>query len=352
MKKLRIGFLSTAAIGRKNWKAIFHSGNCVVSAVASRSLALSRSFIAECQREFAFEQTPAALGGYEELLASPEVDAIYFPLPTALRRDLVIRAAQNGKHVVCEKPCAGNAAELAEMIAACKTHSVQFMDGVMFMHGPRLPKLREILADGRSVGAIRRIASSFSFPGSADFFRGNIRVNGALEPAGCLGDLGWYSIRFALWALNWQMPRTVNARRLAASENLPGRPAAPTEFSAELFFDGGVSVAFYCSFVAGHQQWVQVSGQKGWLYLPDFVHPFNGYEPAFEVNRKTITVASGLKCPPDTDPSILGHGMSQDTLMWRNFAGQIFSGKPNEDWPAWSLQTQEVLDRCLQASEV
>ena len=244
MKKLRIGFLSTAGIGKKNWKAIFNSGNCVVSAVASRDVGKSRKFIDECQREFKFENTPLAFGSYEELLASKNVDAIYIPLPTALRKEFVIHAAQNGKHVLCEKPCANNSAELEAVISACKKNRVQFMDGVMFMHSPRMEKVREVLDDAKSVGEIRRISSAFSFYVGEDFFRNNIRVDGALEPAGCLGDLGWYCLRFALWAMNWQLPREVTGKILSQSENLPDRPSAPTEFSAELIFPGNVSAGF------------------------------------------------------------------------------------------------------------
>src|SRR5580693_6023158 len=96
MKKLRIGFLSAAGIGRKNWKAIFNSGNVVVSAVASRDLEKSRKYIDECQRQFAFAEKPRALGSYEELLASRDVDAVYIPLPTGLRKKWVIRAAKAG----------------------------------------------------------------------------------------------------------------------------------------------------------------------------------------------------------------------------------------------------------------
>jgi predicted dehydrogenase len=350
MKKLRIGFLSTAGIGKKNWKAIFHSGNCVVSAVASRDKAKSLKFIDECQREFAFAETPRAFGSYEELTASPEVDAIYFPLPTGLRKGFVIRAAENRKHVLCEKPCAVDAHELAEMLAACAKNKVQFMDGVMFMHSPRLEKVREILVDDKSIGDIRRISSAFSFYVGEDFFQSNIRANGTLEPTGCLGDLGWYSIRFALWTLNWQLPRTVGGKILSQSAALPERPSAPTEFSGELFYDDGVSVEFYSSFRTAKQQWVHVSGQKGWLRLPDFIHPFNSYEPAFEVNEKFITVASDVKCPPGIDPFPQGHATAQDTRMWRNFANQIASGKLNEDWPMWSLQTQKVLDACHEAA--
>ena len=351
MSKLRIGFLSTANIGRKNWKAILNSGNSIVTAVASRDIAKSRAFIADCQQAHPFEKAPAAMGSYEQLFSSPDVDAIYFPLPTGLRKDLVIRAAQHGKHVICEKPCASNAAELEEMVAACRTHSVQFIDGVMFMHNPRLPRIREVLDDNHSVGSIRRISSAFSFYPGEDFFRANIRADGALEPTGCLGDLGWYSIRFALWVLHWKMPESVLGKILSQSASLPGRASSPTEFAATLFYPVGVTVEFYSSFRVAKQQWVHVSGEKGWLHLPDFVHPYNGYEPAFEVNEKFITVPSGAKCPPGADPTDFGHPTAQDTRMWRNFAGQIASDRLNDEWPMWSLKTQKVLDACHESAK-
>ena len=350
MKKLRIGFLSTAGIGKKNWKAIFNSGNCVVAAVASRDVNKSLKYIADCQRELAFAETPRAFGSYEELIASPDVDAVYIPLPTGLRKEFVLRAAAAGKHVLCEKPCAANAAELEEMLAVCRKNSVQFLDGVMFMHSPRLARVREILNDSISVGEIRRISSAFSFYPGEDFFHNNIRTDGALEPTGCLGDLGWYSIRFALWTLNWQLPKTVTGKILSQSTATNSRIPSPTEFSGELFFDNGVSVEFYSSFLAAKQQWAFVSGQKGWLRLPDFVHPLNSYEPTFEVNEKFLTVASDVKCPPKIDPMMQGHATAQDARMWRNFANQIASGKLNDEWPLWALQTQKVLDACHEAA--
>ena len=350
MSKLQIGFLSTAGIARKNWKAILNSGNCVVAAVASREEEKSRAFIRECQQADAFDRAPEALGSYDELLASRNVDAVYVPLPTGLRKDFVIRAAQAGKHVLCEKPCAASAADLEEMLAVCKQHSVQFLDGVMFMHNPRLARVREVLNDGQSVGPIRRIASAFSFYAGEEFFHTNIRVNGALEPFGSLGDLGWYCIRFALWTLNWQLPESVAGKILSQSENLPGRPSTPTEFAATLFYPGGMTVEFYSSFLAAKQQWVHVGGQNGWLRLPDFVHPFNSYEPAFEVNEKFISLESDVRCPLGADPSEFGHATAQDARMWRNFANQIHSGKLNPDWPMWSLKTQQVLDACMKAA--
>ena len=351
MRQLQIGFLSTAGIARKNWKAVFNSGNCVVTAVASRDTARSRQFIAECQSTAPFAPPPAALGSYEELIASPNVDAVYIPLPTNLRKEWVLRAAAAGKHILCEKPCATNTDALEEMLAACRKHRVQFMDGVMFMHSPRLAKVRQVLDDDASVGPIRRISSAFSFYSSGDFFRNSIRVHGGLEPAGCLGDLGWYCIRFALWTMNWELPREVTAKILSQSEALPDCPTAPVEFSGELIFEGNVSAGFYCSFLAARQQWISVSGRKGWLRLPDFVHPLDSYEPAFEVNQAAVRVAAEVKCPPGADATLPGHPTAQDTLMFRNFANQIFSGQLNNDWPLWALQTQKVLDACLQSAQ-
>jgi len=354
MNKLRFGFLSTANIGRLNWKAIFNSGNAVVTAVASRDVARSREFIQKNQREFPFATEPTALGSYEELLASPGVDAVYISLPTGLRKEWVLRAAAAGKHVVCEKPCGVNLADIREMADACRKNRVQFMDGVMFMHNRRLPRIREVLDDGKSVGPVRWISSAFSFLGTGGFSDNNIRVDGRLEPTGCLGDLGWYCLRFTLWALNWQLPHTVTGRVLLQSEPVGGRKPAPTEFSGELFFADGVSAGFYSSFVAASQQWIFVSGREGWLRVPDFVHPYNSFEPAFEVNRKEIRVpaAPGSPVPaPGSDFGEFGHATAQNTVMFRNFANQISSGKLNEDWPMWALKTQQVLDACFESAQ-
>lgn len=349
MKNLRVGFLSAAGIGRKNWKAIFNSGRAVVAAVASRDAEKSGKYIDELQSRFAFAEKPRALGSYEELLAAPDIDAVYIPLPTGLRQQWVLRAAAAGKHVVCEKPCGVSAADLEKMLAACKKNRVQFMDGVMFMHSPRLPAVRKVLDDGKSVGEIRRISSAFNFLGHGDFSSANIRVNGALEPAGCLGDLGWYNIRFALWAMNWKLPRAVAGRILSQSAATGGRVPSPTEFSGELFFDGGVSAGFYCSFVAQFQQWAVIGGEKGCLQMPDFVHVRG--EPAFEVNgaEVRVKVPDAVRRPVSADPLEMGHATAQDTWMWRNFAKQISSGQLNQDWPMWSLKTQIVLDACLKA---
>jgi len=354
--KLRWGILGAADIARKNWNALRLSGNATVAAVASRDLERSRRFIADCQAAAPIDAAPRALGSYEELLASRDIDAVYIPLPTGLRKEWVLRAASAGKHVVCEKPCATSVADLREMLEACRRHRVQFMDGVMFMHSRRLPLMRAVLDDGSSVGAIKRITSAFSFPGTPEFFAGNIRVDPRLEPLGCLGDLGWYCVRFALWAMKWRMPRAVTGRILAEA-SAPGSPApVPVEFSGELFFEHGVSSAFHCSFVTGLEQWATVSGSKGYLRVADFVLPFFGNEASFEVHQAAAQVNG---CDRNLEahwrrfavPEYgTGHPTAQATNLFRNFTDQVRSGELNELWPEMALKTQQVMEACFDSA--
>jgi predicted dehydrogenase len=346
MTKLRWGILGAANIARRNWKALHQSGNNIVVAVASRDAARAGQFARDCQAQHPFDPPPDTLDSYERLLASPAVDAVYVPLPTNLRKEWVLRAARAGKHVLCEKPCAVSAADLREMIAACREHGVQFMDGVMFMHNPRLAAVRAVLDDAARIGPVRRIMSVFSFAGDEARFHTNIRVQDHLEPAGCLGDLGWYCLRFSLFVMRWELPRFATGRILSTARD--GR--TPTQFSGELIFPDGASAGFYCSFVTEGQQWVTVSGARGTVRLADFVHPRNSYEPGFEVNTTDHRVLAAPGTPVPAAPAALlefGHPSAQDTLMFRNFAAQVRTGRLNPEWPETALKTQLILDACL-----
>jgi predicted dehydrogenase len=335
---LRIGVLGAAGILRKkNWQAIQSSGNAVIAALATRDLARTREFIAERQAAAPFAKPPLAHASYEALLADKSIEAIYLPLPTVLRKEWVIRAADAGKHVIAEKPCAVSAADLREMQSACRRNRVQFMDGVMFQHNPRLPKLRAILDDSVRIGPLRRITSVFSFLGTGDFHERNIRVQQSLEPFGCLGDLGWYPLRFALWVMHWKLPRAVTGRILACDAG-----AAPKDFSGELFFDDGVSASFHCSFHALNQQWTNVSGANGAVRVPDFVLPKSDIPIAWEVNdmpvfKRDTSIYLGTETTPE----------SQETRMFRNFVDQVRSGSMNEEWFESALKTQQVMDACM-----
>ena len=352
----RWGILSTANIARKNWLAIRNSENAVVTAVASRSVEKAQQFIDECNAHTSFDPKPVALGSYEELLQRPDIDAVYLPIPTGMRKEWVIRAAEAGKHVLAEKPVGCDAAEVQEMIAACKKHQVQFMDGVMFMHSQRLNKLRDVLDDRLSIGQLRRITSQFSFCGTDEFAKSNIRSSGELEPLGCLGDLGWYNIRFSLWVMNYQMPLRVTGRMLTESRRSDSRSDVPTEFSGELFFANGVSAGFYCSFLTETQQWANVSGTKGSAHVPDFVVPYFGNETQFTVTNGALNQKCCDFRMEDHSRRVAvaeysnGWANSQETNLFRNFSHLVLSGKTDSAWAEIALKTQRVVDLCLQSA--
>jgi predicted dehydrogenase len=354
---IRWGILGTANIARKNWKAIQLTGNSTVTGVASRDLERSRQFIRDCQTQAPMQSEPQAFGSYEKLLESPQIDAVYIPLPTGLRKEWVLRAAAAGKHVVCEKPCAVTVADLREMIDACKKHRVQFMDGVMFMHSRRLAQLREILDDGKSVGEVRRITSAFSFWAPPELLSSNIRGNTQLEPHGCVGDLGWYCIRLALWVMNWEMPKKVAGRILSRSAQ-DEQNSVPTEFSGELIFNASVSASFYCSFITENQQWANLSGTGGYVEVPDFVLPFAGEQLELKVNNHVFS-ASGCDFKMEAHTRRVSvsehsnsHPTAQESNLFRNFADQIRSSQLNELWPEMALKTQEVMCACLDAARI
>ncbi len=354
--KLRWGILGTAQIARKLWQAIKLSGNGTIVAVASRTLDRSQEFIAECQATVPFTKVPRALGSYEELIESPDVDALYIPLPTGIRKEWVLRAAAAGKHVLCEKPCAVTPADLIEMIEACRQNRVQFMDGVMFMHTKRLERMRAVLDDGNTVGKIRRISTAFQFCSPKEFFKNNIRTDSRMEPQGCLGDQGWYCIRMALWAMKWQLPQRVTGRILSSYTRPTGTTPVPTEFSGELFFKDGASCEFYCSFVSALEQRVSISGTKGLFSLSDYVLPFEGGHLDFFTGSMDYRfegcdafMVPTAKLWQVREPSNSRRG-AQEVNMVRNFAKQVQSGRLSKFWPEVSLKTQQVLEACLESA--
>jgi len=354
----RWGILGAAQIAKKNWLAIGNTRNGIISAVASREIERARRFIDECQAEAGFPAVPRAVAGYEDLITARDVDGLYIPLATGIRKEWVLRAAAAGKHVVCEKPCANSVADLMEMLEACRRHQVQFMDGVMFMHSRRLDLIRKVLGDRDTVGQIKRISSVFSFSAPDEFFRSNIRMRTDLEPHGCLGDLGWYCIRFALWAMDWTLPRRVTGRILSQHRSPLSPAPAITEFTGELFFEGGVSGSFYCSFITGLAQWVHINGTRGDLHVPDFVLPFAGSEAALETTSPVHNVEGcNFTLEPHTRHWTVpeyshSHPTAQETNLFQHFVEQVQSGKVDESWPEMALKTQQVLQACRESALV
>jgi predicted dehydrogenase len=351
----RFGILGTSNIARKNWDAIRNAGNATLIAVGSRQRERAEQFIRECQASAPFGEPPRPTT-YDELIVNPDIDAMYIPLPTGVRKEWVLRAAAARKHVICEKPCGVNSAELEEILAACRANRVQFMDGVMFMHSARLAAMRKTLDDGQSVGEVRRIMSQFSFLGSDEFLKGNIRTHHELEPLGCLGDLGWYNIRLSLWAMNYELPQQASGRVLTATGHA-GAASVPIEFAGELLFDTGKSAGFYCSFNAENQQWAVISGTKGALHLADFVLPFYGSEARYAVSQPCFSVRGCQFNMEGREQRYSIHEYSnnapdsQETNLFRHFANLVLSGKPDTTWGEIALKTQRVVDACLRSSQ-
>ena len=181
MKKVIWGVLSTAKIGlRRVLPGMLKSDRLEIRAVASRSLAAARAAAGTLG-------IPRAYGSYEELLADPEIEAVYNPLPNHLHVPLTVKAAEAGKHVLCEKPIALTAAEAERLQAAAD--KVLIMEAFMVRFHPQWQRARELVRQGQ-VGTLRVVQMLFSYFNNDP---GNIRNMAAIGGGG-LYDIGCYAI--------------------------------------------------------------------------------------------------------------------------------------------------------------
>jgi predicted dehydrogenase len=199
-KKIRIGVLGAARIATvKVIPAMQQCQHCEVTAIASRDLVRAQSAAQQLG-------IPTAYGSYEELIANKSIDAIYNPLPNHLHVPWSIRAAEAGKHVLCEKPIGLNSAEVLNLIAARDRCGVKMAEAFMIRLHPQWLRSREIMQSGE-IGDVRSMHFVFSY-----FNRdaGNIR-NKPEYGGGALMDIGCYPIHAARWIFNAE-PRRVSSR--------------------------------------------------------------------------------------------------------------------------------------------
>lgn len=332
------------------------SGNGVVAAVASRDVQRAEQFIHDCSLEcppviddadgVATLTRPEAMGDYQSLLDRDDIDAVYIALPTGLRKQWVLAAAAAGKHVLSEKPFAVHGDDAREMADACRDAGVNLMDGVMFDHSARLGELRHTLTDPVAFGDLRRIQTHFSFCGDESFEQANIRASAELEPHGALGDLGWYCIRFILWAAGDRMPTAVSGR---AHVRLDGGKV-PGEFQGEMRFDDGLTAGLFCSFLSVNQQTATLSGNRGYVTLDDFVLPFHGSQSSWQSHQHELfidncrwnfgrhTKLHGVK------EQASGEATSQEVRMIRHFADEALHQRIDTRAADIAVKTQVVLD--------
>ena len=241
--------MSAARIARRSVGPGIHKArNGVLRAVASRSLERARGFAAELE-------IPLAYGSYDELLADPEIDAVYIPLPTSLHHRWVIAAARAGKHVLVDKPFAVDAAEAVEMVDACREARVQLLEGFMYRYDPRHARLRELVAEG-AIGDLRQVNTAFCFPITRD--PANVRLSTELA-GGVLGDLGTYCVSVSRLHMGSE-PQRLTARMTDDAEF-----EVDFDGNAVLEFEGGRAATVAFSFTTSRRHFLELIGTEGTL---------------------------------------------------------------------------------------
>ena len=305
---VRWGILSTAHINRKLLAGAALSSEVDVVAVGSRDLARARAFADE-------HGIPAAYGSYEELLADPDVEAIYNPLPNTLHCEWSIRALEAGKHVLCEKPMSSSPAEVEEAFAAAErtgfllsdpdvdavyislpnsmhvdwsvraleagkhvlcekpmdrrpaeverafdaadAAGLLLMEAFMYRHHPQTKKLRELVAAG-AIGDVLKIRSHFTFVLEDE---SDLRMRPELD-GGSLMDLGCYCVSGSRLVAG--EPESVEGRQVLT------RTGVDLRFSGTLRFADGVEAEFECGFDAPRSSRLEIEGTDGSALVRDF----------------------------------------------------------------------------------
>lgn len=263
MSKIRWGILSTANIGvGQVIPAMQQGAYCEISAIASRNLE-------QAQATAGLLGIAKAYGSYEDLLADPEIDAIYNPLPNHLHISWSIKALQAGKHVLCEKPLAPTAGEAQLLLDAARQHpELKVMEAFMYRLHPQWQLARQMVRDGK-IGPLRTIQAFFSF--YLDDPK-NVRNIAEFGGGGML-DIGCYTISLARFLFEAEPKRVLGL--------VEYDPTFKTDrlASAILDFGSGTST-FTCSTQLANYQKVNIFGTQGRIEIE---RPFNA--PANQATR-------------------------------------------------------------------
>ena len=259
---LRLGILSTARINRLVLAGASESDRVDVAAVGSRDLPRAEAYAREQRIERAY-------GSYEDLLADPEVDAVYIPLPNSMHVDWSIRALEAGKHVLCEKPLSRHPQDVVRAFDTAERAGLILTEAFMYRHNPQTARLKE-LVDGGAIGDLRVVRAAFSFTITDD---ANIRLAADLE-GGALMDVGCYCL---------------SGSRLLAGE--PERvfgtsvdeAGVDTVFAATMEFPGEVFAQFDCGFRLPMRDELEAVGTEGSIFLDD---PWHCRRPVIELRRE------------------------------------------------------------------
>ncbi len=248
-RTLNWGLLSTARINRALIPPLQVSKRNHLLAVGSRSQETADAYAKEKKIERAY-------GSYEALLADPDIDVIYNPLPNHLHADWTIKAVEAGKHVLCEKPLALNADEVDAIHAAARKHERVVAEAFMYRHHPQTLKVQELVKSG-ALGAVRLIRGSFSFVLSRE---GDVRLNPEWG-GGSIWDVGCYPISYTRSVLG-EEPVEVFGWQVT------GETGIDVSFIGQLRFENGVHAQFFSSFVTPFHSFMEIVGSEGTLNIP------------------------------------------------------------------------------------
>jgi predicted dehydrogenase len=303
-RRIRWGVLSTANIGRAAVNpAIQGSRNGTLVAVASREAGRAAEFADR-------HAIPERHGSYQALLENPNVDAIYLPLPNSMHREWTVRAADAGKHVLCEKPLALSVAECDDMIAAAERNGVKLMEAFMYRFHPRLEQLVTMVRAG-VIGRVTAIRSAFTFRLTDP---ANIRLNAALG-GGALMDVGCYCVNVS---------RTVAGEEPIEAQAWAvfGPSGVDERLAGALRFPSGVIAQFDCALTMERREAVEVAGTDAALELRATFLPGKG---AVEIEERRGRAAPVLHSAPASD---------QYRLMVEHFADCVLHDRPVRFPPA------------------
>jgi predicted dehydrogenase len=265
-RPLRIGILGAANIARLFVAGVRPSLKVAVTAVASRD--------AERAGKFAVETGIAQVHPtYEALLADPDIDAIYNPLPNNLHAEWSIRAANAGKHILCEKPLATSATEARAMFAAAARNGVQLAEAYPYRAQPQTLKLRELLKE-KAIGCLQLVQASFGFPLTD---ASNIRMNPALA-GGALMDAGCYPVSLVR-TIAGERPKRVHAMARWSESGVDRTLVASIEFSS------GLLAQVSCSFATARHRHAFVAGDGGVIRTTYFNDTSAALPPVLEIRR-------------------------------------------------------------------
>jgi predicted dehydrogenase len=321
-RPIRWGIVGTGSIANHIARMMRLAARTELAAVASRKMETAKQFATT-------HGISSAFGSWAEMLSSDTIDAVYVATPTAVREEVCMLAAANGKHVLGEKPFA-NLPSLRRITSACRKKGVGFMDGTHFVHHPRTAKIKTTMSE--KIGWPWSVDTAFQFSlTDAD----NIRLDPKLEPYGAIGDAAWYNMRAAV---EYTAPG-VKLVGVDAYIRRDKKSNAVIAGSGVIAFNDGSTTTWNCAFDAGAVNMdLRISGAGGQFSLHDFVQG-DGKGPAGYDYRK-----GGFGDSATSERITVPPGKPSAALMFEDFAAMVGDSNRFEASVTASERTQEWLD--------